>query len=108
MRAGEVNRRVRIYKKVSERGDFASCGVPRLNLLIETRARRQYSSGGINVDGLESFASSVVTFSFFFVFSPYLRPGYIIEDGDDKFKILSVEINTRYRCIICGAERLNE
>lgn len=108
MRAGEVSKRVSIYRKEQERGDFSSKGVSRFVHLITTKARRQYSSGGINVDALEAFASVAVTFSFYPFARPFLRAGHIIEDEGEKFKILSVENNTRYRCIICGCERLNE
>lgn len=108
MRAGEVSKRVSIYRKEQDRGDFSSKGTPRLVHLLTTKARRQYSSGGIGVDALEAFATTAVTFSFYPFARHFLRAGHIIEDEGEKFKILSVENNTRYRCIICGCERLNE
>lgn len=108
MRAGEVTKRVSIYRKELDKGEFSSKGTTRLIHLLTTKARRQYSSGGIGVDALETFASNAVTFSFYSFCRSYLRAGYIIEDEGERFKILSVEDNARYRCVICGAERLNE
>lgn len=108
MRAGELTRTIKIYKRQKLESAFSTKGETKLVEVLKTKARRMYKSAGLNLEAMELSDSSVYIFSFHKFVLPYLSLDAVLEDAGERFRVLSIEDNQRYRCINAICERLNE